>query len=360
MSLEPIAKRPANRVGDIDVRPRFLFWARVIVFVAGILAVAVTLLAVGFAYMILPPQIPDVAVDMIFEIPDGSSTTFIAAQLEEQGLIRSGYLFTILCRLSELDTVLKAGAYRLSRSMNLLEVLERLRAGRVMTCTITIPEGFSAKQIGERLQHYGVTTLDRFMSLVSNPRYVFDGYIPVPVPPGVSLEGYLFPDTYRFVVGGDPKQVIRVMVQRFMEKALPVLEKGSSRNQLTVHQGLTLASIIEKEAVVDRERPVISGVFHNRLQLGMPLQSDPTVLYLFDEGKKRLYLRDLEIDSPYNTYRNKGLPPGPISNPGLRSIRAAMNPARVEYLYFVARGDGTHTFSRTFAEHVQAKKRASY
>ncbi len=171
-----------------------------------------------------------------------------------------------------------------------------------------------------------------------------------------SLEGYLYPNTYSFFWGVSPREIIRTMVQEFYHHVGDSLRQRAAALGLTVHQALTLASIIEGEAVVDSERALIAAVYHNRLRQGILLQADPTIQYIVPGPPRRLRNRDLEIASPYNTYRYPGLPPGPVNNPGLVSIRAALYPAPVNYLYFVARGDGSHVFSRTLEEHLRAKR----
>jgi UPF0755 protein len=200
---------------------------------------------------------------------------------------------------------------------------------------------------------------NKFMELALDASKVFGDSPPLEIPIA-SLEGYLFPDTYRISYGQTEAEIIRQMVGRFSEVVLPAVEGMVGRWGLGLHEIITLASIVEREVMVDWERPLVASVFLNRLRINMPLQADPTVRYVMREDRSRVLYRDLEIDSPYNTYQNSGLPPGPIASPGLASIMAVLEPADTDYYYFVARGDGTHQFSRTFAEHVQARQQLGY
>ena len=192
----------------------------------------------------------------------------------------------------------------------------------------------------------------RFVTLAQNPG--FFGKLGVHAP---SLEGYLFPDTYRFYWQTPEEKILETMVKRFHQVFADSLKQRATQLRMSVHQVLTLASIIEKEAQVPLERPLISGVFHRRLKLGMPLQADPTVIYALGGRKRRLSKADTRVNSPYNTYLHRGLPPGPICNPGRDSILAALYPVKVDYLYFVAKGDGTHIFTKSLNSHINAKNR---
>ena len=196
---------------------------------------------------------------------------------------------------------------------------------------------------------------ERFLELVRDERLIYGDNGPIEKPT-YDLEGYLFPDTYFFVRSQPEEEIIKRMVHRFSQVAEGILEDTPLPEGFSLHEMVTLASIIEKEVLVDREAPLVSAVFWNRLRIGMPLQSDPTVQFLMDRPRK-LYYGDLAIDSPYNTYKYRGLPPGPIASPGTVSIRAALQPSDDDYLYFVAKGDGTHAFSKTFAQHRAARNR---
>jgi len=229
-----------------------------------------------------------------------------------------------------------------------------LRYGDVAGRRVTIPEGYRASQVAALLE--GVLDIDsgEFMELVHDPDVMNALGVTAP-----SLEGYLHPDTYNFRLDASSLEAINIMVGETMRFMDPALVARADSMDMTVHQVLTLASIIETEALFNSERPRISAVYHNRLREGWRLEADPTVRYALGTFRRRLYYKDLEVDSPYNTYRYTGLPPGPICNPGNASILAALYPEEdSEDFFFVANGDGTHTFSRTFAEHVKAKERA--
>ncbi|HEY8416860.1 MAG TPA: endolytic transglycosylase MltG, partial [Limnochordales bacterium] len=253
------------------------------------------------------------------------------------------------------DQRLQAGDYLLSPDMNLLDIAERLASGQVHTVRVVIPEGLHLRQIADILAQAGLVDRERFLELASDETLVYGNNPPIPKPVK-SLEGYLFPDTYLLSPSMTEEQIIRRMVSRFVEVALPIIAAHQAPLNLTPHEVVTLASIVEAEALYAREHPIIASVFLNRLRINMPLQADPTINYLFDEHRSRILYADLAIDSPYNTYRYPGLPPGPIGSPGLSAIRAVLEPASTDYYFFVARGDGTHIFSRTFNEHVRARR----
>lgn len=323
--------------------------------------IAVTAVVVGFvsSHAVLPVENSKLAASAVVHISPGSTSADIARLLENENMIRDSRAFTVLSRVLRLDDRLQAGDYLFSPGMNVLQIVRHLESGNVVTARVTIPEGVNLRQIASLLAARGLVDPERFLRLARDERLIYGDNPPIPKPTP-SLEGYLFPDTYVFVQGQSEEDIIKRMVNRFIEVALPVLAAGPAGSKYSVHELVTLASIIEKEAMLDRERPIISGVFHNRLRIGMPLQSDPTVQYIMDEPRPKLYYSDLAIDSPYNTYKYPGLPPGPISSPGKASLAAVANPADVKYLYFVARGDGTHVFSRTFAEHVRARREVGW
>ncbi|MGI6037149.1 MAG: endolytic transglycosylase MltG [Limnochordia bacterium] len=309
------------------------------------------------AYQLRPLQAEPYAVEQLISIPRGSSSQEIAQLLQEEGLIRDARTFTWFSRIFRTDGDLKAGDYLLKASMSPWEIIDTLQAGNVAPVNVTIYEGLNLAEIAQVLADKGLVDPERFLELAQDERLIYGDHPPVDKPVA-TLEGYLFPDTYRFVRGQREEEIIKIMVNRFLELVPPlVAENGVDMN---LHEVMTLASIVEKEALYDSERPLIAGVFHNRLRIGMRLQADPTVRYVMEEQRNRVLYRDLEIDSPYNTYRYAGLPPGPIASPGLASIKAVINPADVDYMYFVAKGDGTHAFSRTFAEHVANRQKFGY
>ncbi|MBC7190305.1 endolytic transglycosylase MltG, partial [Candidatus Aerophobetes bacterium] len=223
-----------------------------------------------------------------------------------------------------------------------------LKEGKVKICKVTVPEGSSSWEIAELLSEKKITNKEEFLILVKSPDY-FKKEFPW-IEAKHSLEGYLFPDTYYFALEEEPARVIEKFLARFEEKVLPLCKE----KDFSLQQILTMASIVEKETGKDFEKPIIAAVFYNRLKRGMKLMADPTVKYALKDFNRKLTKKDLAFFSLYNTYIFPGLPPGPICNPGIESIKAAISPAEVDYLYFVSRGDGTHKFSRTYTEHLKA------
>ena len=323
--------------------------------VFGLALIAVLIVALVASFAILPPESAEFAIGTIINISAGASTGDIGYLLEEAGIIRDQRAFALTSRLLGLDQRLQAGDYLLSPGMDLLQVIDQLKSGRVTPIRVTIPEGLTAAAIAKRLSSSNLVDEERFLELVQDETLIYGSNSPIEKPiPG--LEGYLFPDTYFFVRDLSEEDIIKHMVQRFTEVAEELTSAMSIPDGYTLHDIVTLSSIIEKEVMVKREAPLVSAVFWNRLNIGMPLQSDPTVHYVMGAARK-LYYSDLEMDSPYNTYRYRGLPPGPIASPGKAALEAALDPSDVDYLYFVAKGDGTHAFSKTFAQHRQARSR---
>ena len=337
----------------------------VLLVVRFVLVTAVVLLMVGqvaLAVVVLlahQPASRTDTLDRIVEIPAGMPAGKIAQMLKEQGLIRNTLVFGIMLRITDRDGQLKAGEYLLNPAMSTMEVIQKLNAGTIVTHRIVIPEGYELKQIAAVLAREGLVDPERFLMLAQNAELVFGEQFPVelPIP---SLEGYLFPDTYHFAKEQSEEAIIRQMVSRFVDVVISKVDLSLLDDKYTLHEVITLASIVEKEVIYDFERPLVAAVYHNRLNIGMRLQADPTVRYVMTENRSRVLYSDLEIDSPYNTYRYDGLPPGPIASPGLKSIMAVLEPADVDYLYFVAKNDGTHVFSRTFEEHVAARRALGY
>jgi UPF0755 protein len=284
-----------------------------------------------------------------FEIVPDESLTRVASRLAADGLVRNQTYFVIFGRLTGSERQLKPGEYALSPSMRPLEILDRFRRGLVVLHPVTIPEGYSVRQIADVFRSAGIGDPDELLALSESPDFIQELGLDVP-----TLEGYLFPDTYAFPRNIATADIIRQLVGRFQTTYQPVWVARANELNFTQHQVVTLASMIEKETGAGIERPIISGVFHNRLRMRMPLQSDPTVIYPIKNFDGNLRKVDLRRDNPYNTYRRRGLPPGPIANPGRAALEAALYPAPVDYLFFVARNDGTHHFSRTLREHNNA------
>lgn len=313
-----------------------------------VLALCVCLLVGGgLAWYILSGPVPSTnKTTRVVVIRPRAGALEIAKILEEAQVIhsRTAFLATAVARGTQRR--LLAGKYEFAHGLSLLEVIRRIEQGKGFVNRVTIPEGFSAKQIAELLQKRGLVDHHRFMTLVRDRRLLAQYSVD-----GQSFEGYLFPDTYRLVKGMREEAIIKRMVQRFAEVFGAAERARTAAMKMSVAEVVTLASLIEREAMVDAERPLISAVFHNRLRLGMPMQSDPTVLYSLSRFSGKLTRANLRTPSPYNTYLHRGLPPGPIANPGRASVMAALHPASSQYLYFVSKNDGTHAFSRTLREH---------
>jgi len=290
---------------------------------------------------------------VVVQIPRDKSAGEIGRILAASGVIRSSFGFRVLARVTGKGTGLKPGAYELSPSMTPLAVIDKIARGEVCARWVTFPEGFTIRQIAERLDAEGLGSALRFWGLAGYGGAYFRTSFPHPAK---SLEGYLFPDTYLLSVGAPEDAIIGEMLDCFGRKVATPLAADISRSGMSLHEVVTLASLIEREAKIPKDRPLISAVLHNRLRRNMRLECDATVLYALGRHKNRVLYKDLDVDSPYNTYLHDGLPPGPVANPGLASIKAALHPASVGYLYYVARPDGSHVFSRTMAEHQRARQ----
>lgn len=284
-------------------------------------------------------------------IPKGASFNGIAAELEQVGMIRSSLHFRLVARLRGLDRSMQAGDYRLSAAMLPAEILEKLASGLTDSRKFALPEGYSIYQTAELLERQGIFGRQEFLDACADPQLLKKLHIPTR-----SVEGFLFPGTYQVGFKMSEVDLIKEMVREFRHRTerLQPLVAASGKSLVQV---VTLASMVEREAMVAEEKPLIASVFLNRLKVGMPLQSDPTAVYgvkVFGGGVTR---EDLQRKSPYNTYQIKGIPPGPIGNPGFDALVAVLEPAKTDYFYFVARKDGTHQFSRTLAEHNQGVNR---
>ena len=286
------------------------------------------------------------------EIPEGATYKQAINILYKNNLIRDKNIFIILGKLTGLDRKIRYGYYSFWGKMSPFQVFRRLREGKIIEYEITIVEGDSLPEIGAKLAAAKIMTIDNFNELVRDNDFL--NFLGIDAP---SLEGYLFPQTYKIPKGVNPKTVLKGMVSLFREAYTDELRKRAKEIGWSENRVLTMASIIEKEAITDKERPIISAVYHNRIKLGMQLQADPTAIYGVKSSKLKITIGDLKKKTKYNTYVIKGLPPGPIACPGIKSIIAALYPAKVPYLYFVSQNDGTHYFSKSWAEHAAAIKR---
>ena len=283
------------------------------------------------------------------EIPQGATYKNAVDILVENKLIRDRFLFLALGKITGVDRKMRAGYYHFWSRISPFDVFQQLRRGKIIEYEITIVEGDSLLEISEKLVAKKFISAEGFNTLAKDSALLASLNIN-----SASIEGYLFPETYRLPKGARLADIIRLMAGKLRESYTDEIKTRLQQTGWSENDMLTLASIIEKEAVSDEERPVISAVYHNRLKLGMPLQADPTAIYGVKSSKVKILSSDLKKRTPYNTYVIKGLPPGPIASPGLKSIQAALSPAKVPYIYFVARGDGTHIFTSSLLEHNNA------
>ena len=282
-------------------------------------------------------------------IPDGSTFQQVATLLEREQLLKSSVAFVLLGKSQSADRKVHAGEYELSPAMTPAEILSKLISGQVLLHPLTVPEGLTITQIADVASQQGLTDREEFLRLAKDREFIVSLGIKAE-----TLEGYLYPNTYKFPRPIKAREVLVTMVEQLKQVVGPDLLARMQELKMTMHEVLTLASVIEKETGSGGERPEISAVFHNRLKKHIPLQSDPTVIYGLPEFDGNLRKKDLSSPSPYNTYRVQGLPPGPIANPGIQAIRATLYPSDSRSLYFVSRNDGTHQFSATLIEHNKA------
>lgn len=277
------------------------------------------------------------SVDVV--IPKGASPRLIASRLKEADLIYSENLFVALIKLHDYSKKLKAGRYEFNSKDSIFKIIRKIKNGENSNIKITIPEGYTIKEIGAVLEEKNICKSSDFIKLANEK----------------NMEGFLFPDTYFIAPPAGEFDIINMMNNEFNKFFTQDMKERCSRLNMSVKDIITLASIIEKEAVAKEERPIIAGIFINRLKKKMKLESCATVLYAMGINKERLSFNDLKFDSKYNTYKYRGLPPGPICNPGKESIKAALYPAETNDLFFVSKGNGTHYFSSTFNEHIKNK-----
>lgn len=352
----------AGRVhfGEVNVALKKVVYFTVVLF--GLLLVMLSLGAFFLFYTLNgPPRGPGASENIrggepfVFEVPLGESADSIGERLASFGLIRSALLWNLVSRIDAAS--LKAGTYAIASGSTMLEIRDVLISGRQLLQRVTVPEGYTIKKTAELLQDRGIVEAAAFIAACSNPVLLTELGIPA-----ATAEGFLFPDTYLFPRSFPADRVVVAMVRNFFVKLAQALPpSGIIPNEAELLERLTIASIVEREYRVIEEAPLMAGVFYNRLEIGMPLQSCATVEYIITEklGKPHpeiLYNRDIEIPDPFNTYVNQGLPPGPISSPGLVALRAAFSPEQTDFLYFrlVDPTEGKHRFSRTFDEHRDA------
>ncbi|MBW2274678.1 MAG: endolytic transglycosylase MltG [Deltaproteobacteria bacterium] len=307
--------------------------------------------AAWWSRQLQPASLADESV-RLFVVERGDALGHVARKLESERFIRNASALKLLARWRGDAGRLRAGEYDLSSSWSTRTILDRITAGRVRTYEMVLPEGIRADEIGLRLEAVGVVEAEDFLAAVHDADFARSLGVEAD-----NLEGYLYPETYRLSRDLSPRDVARILVEQF-DRVWVEIEPTALEQTMTRHEIVTLASIVEKETAVPEERPLIAAVFLNRLRRGMRLETDPAVIYGipdFDGNIKKKHLRD--ASNPYNTYKIAGLPPGPIASPGIDALRAVLEPAESEYLYFVSRNDGTHHFSRSYREHVNAVNR---
>jgi len=316
----------------------------------GLVVVVLAGTAAGVATIVLDRLSPrDPAAGLVlFEVPKGATLASVARELEAEGLVRDALATRLVGRWHELAGKLRPGEYELSAAMTPEAMLEKIAAGRVYTIALAIPEGFTARQIAERIATAGLGDARAFLDVVNDPGAPAELGVE-----GPTLEGYLFPATYPLPRRLGEREIARILVARFLESWAEVAAPAKAAG-LSMREVVTLASIVERETGAPDERPLVASVYRNRLRIGMKLDSDPTVIYGitgFDGNLKRAHLDD--PSNVYNTYQRPGLPPGPIASPGAEALRAVVSPAETQYLFFVSRNDGTHVFTQSYAEHLR-------
>ncbi|WP_274362673.1 endolytic transglycosylase MltG [Paenibacillus thermotolerans] len=345
--------------------------------IAIIVIVIAAAAAAGAVYYVMQQLMPaePAGIPVIVEIPEGKTSAQIADILEEAGIVRSGTVFAYYLKYKGLGSNFQAGTYEMTPGMTLVDIIDQLSSGRTVkeeVLRFTVPEGFTASQIIELLSNKLGFSQEELAGIVSNrltaeeakaSRIVWAAEIPENPNYKFALEGYLFPETYELPkdsAAGDA--VLRMLHELDLKvKQLPEgWEEQLKASGLTFHKLLTVASLIEREVSVDKERKLVAGVIYNRLKKEMPLQLDATVQYVFGKQKERLFEKDLQIESPYNTYLHPGLPPGPIASPGLKSIEAALYPEASNFLFYVTKKDGSgeHLFAETYKEHLENIKKS--
>ncbi len=322
--------------------------SRLTVILAVMLVMGVIFAALLYQYATTPASASQDG--QVVEIKPGMTLKQVAHLLADKELLSEPSTFMLYTYLQGEQNHIQAGEYRFSPSMPPRDILEALTSGMAVLYTVTIPEGYRITDIAGLLEAKGLVDKPAFIEATRNRELLESLHIP-----SGSLEGYLYPETYKFSKAGGARRIVQTLLDTFKERVLqPERVQQAEAMQFTFHEIITLASLIEKETGLGKERKLISSVFHNRLAKNMRLQTDPTVIYAMVNFDGNIRKKDLSIDSPYNTYKHFGLPPGPIASPGLESIQAALDPEETDFLYFVSRKDGSHQFSTNYKDHIRA------
>ena len=325
-----------------------------------VIAVIITIIFSAIGLYLISPVSSNSDDTVRITIPQASTSSDIGDILFEKDLIRNEFAFKVFSRLRGASNEFGAGTYDLKKSMSMNQIINKIVSGaKGGELKLTVPEGSEIVQIAEILNKAGMKDKDKFISLTKQPEKFIKEYPFLrDIPEGYNLEGYLYPDTYYLDKSDikDPELIIIKMLENFKNHFTEDMANKGQSQGLNINQIVTMASLIEREAQSDSDRELVSAVFHNRIKQNMYLESCASVQYILGERKAILSLDDIDIESPYNTYRNAGLPPAPIASPGIKSLESAVSPAEVDYLFFVAKGDGTHVFSSTFEEHLAAQE----
>lgn len=322
-----------------------------------ILIIMLGLLVVLADTLLSPVDSNGQASAVLIKIPPQATSSQVGSLLKEKGVIQSTLAFNLYSRFHGLASELKTGQYVVSANMSIPQILQALVDGRPTERSFTIPEGFTLQQITDLLVSRGFVDRQEFDRELAEGNFDYPFVKNLPRGPK-RLEGYLYPDTYSVDTDTSAHTIINMMLQRFAQEMVQLdFQDKLKKENISLNKAVIIASMIEKEAKKDNERPIIASVIFNRLKKNMPLQIDSTVEYALGVHKDKLYDKDLAVDSPYNTYKIHGLPPGPIASPGERSLLAVINPAKTDFLYYVARPDGSHDFAKTLAQHNANKKR---
>ena len=327
-----------KRCNEYIIRKKYIFMTGVLI------------IAVLFGFVLLNRPVSNTPQPLPFVVREGSSAQAIAVELKAKGIIRSQTIFEIFAKLEGLDSKLKVGAYTLSPSMSVQNIVSILASGKMSANGTTIPEGYTVEQIADLLVEKGIIeSRAAFLEIAKD----FAPYSYIEKRPAVkyACEGFLFPETYDFLPKTPALEILKRLTHEFDQRLDASLRQQAAAENISIYDLVTMASLVEREAKLKDERPEVASVFLNRLKINMPLQSCATVQYVLTDHKEILSISDTEVDSPYNTYEHDGLPIGPIANPGLACIKAVLNPAKTEYLFFVVNGKGGHYFAKTYEEH---------
>lgn len=326
--------------------------------VIGLTFILLLVLVGIFVFIQIGPVNKNNKKDVVIDIPSGSSVNAISDILYENKLIKNKTLFKVVVKISDKAPQIKAGKYLLNQTYTNNDIVNLLASGKIYNdgIKVTIPEGSTSKEIVSILVNKKLGNKETYEKLINNPKELYNDVKFLKENNVMSLEGFLYPETYYFSENSSEKEILKQMLITFDNAYNDELKKKQKELKMSLEEVITLASIVEKEAVKDEDRPLIAGVFYNRLKIDMPLQSDATIQYVFEERKKIVTYNDLKIDSPYNSYKNKGLPPTPIASPGIKSIEATLYPTESKNLYFVATMDGGNKYSETYEQHLKYVK----